>query len=454
MEQRHPTADNSFNNMEGKDAMTRPSINLQDLRRKIYIKAKADKAWRFWGLYVHVCKLKTLHAAYKLAKKNKGAPGVDGVTFEVIEESGLDEFLENIHHELVSRTYLPMRNRIKTIPKGGGKFRTLGIANIRDRVVQGALKLILEPIFESDFQEGSYGYRPKRTAHQAIERISKAIVCEKTRVIDLDLTSYFDTIRHDILLSKVAKRVNDADIMRLLKLMLKAGGKRGAPQGSVISPLLSNIYLNEVDKMLEKAKEVTRNERFTRIEYARFADDLVILVDWHPKVEILFQAVKKRLYEEFKKLDVTVNTEKTKIVDLIKGESFDFLGFTFRRHRTRKGKYGVLKTPQGKKRTSLLSKLCEIFRRNKSQPIEKVISLINPILRGWVNYFRVGNSTQCFDYIEYWVEKKIRRHLMVARGRSGFGWKRWSRGFLYENLRVYNDYKIRYGSLTKVSPTQ
>jgi len=435
--------------MEGKGAMKTSPINLQDLRRKIYIKAKADKVWRFWGLYVHVCKLETLHAAYKLAKKNNGAPGIDGITFKAIEESGLDEFLENIHDELVSRTYHPLRNRIKAIPKGGGKFRTLGIASIRDRVVQGALKL-----FETDFQDGSYGYRPKRTAHQATEKVSKAIAFAKTRVIDLDLSSYFDTIRHDILLSKVAERVNDADIMRLLKLMLKVGGKRGVPQGSVISPLLSNIYLNEVDKMLEKAKEVTRTSTYSRIEYARFADDLVILVDRHPHWDWLFKAVQKRLYEEFKKLDVTVNTEKTKIVDLIKGESFDFLGFTFRRYRTRKGKYGVLQTPQGKKRTSLLSKLCEIFRRNKSQPIEKVIKLINPILRGWVNYFRVGNSSRFFSYVKDWVEKKIRRHLMVARGRSGFGWKRWSRDFLYGNLRVYNDYKIRYGFLTKDSPTQ
>ena len=453
MERRHPTGSNSFNEMEGKDAMTKTSINLQDLRRKIYTKAKADKAWRFWGLYVHVCKLETLHAAYKMAKKNKGAPGLDGVTFEAIEESGVDEFLEDIQHELFTQTYLPMRNRIKAIPKGGGKFRHLGIANIRDRVVQGALKLILEPIFEIDFQDGAYGYRPKRTAHQATHRVSRAIVCAKTRVIDVDLTSYFDTIRHDILLGKVAARVRDADIMHLLKLILKAGGKRGVSQGSVISPLLSNIYLNEVDKMLEKAKEVTRNGKYTYVEYARFADDLVILVDRHPKWDWLLRAVNKRLYEEFEKLDVSVNTEKTKVVDLTLRESFDFLGFNFRRCRTQKGNWGVLQTPQRKKRTSLLAKLREVFRRHKSQPIDRVITLINPILRGWTNYFRVGHSSQCFGYVKDWVEKKIRRHLMRARGRQGFGWKRWSRGFIYEILGVHNDYKIRYYTPTKASPT-
>ena len=434
--------------------MTKSSINLQDLREKIYTKAKADKAWRFWGLYVHVCKLETLHAAYEMAKKNKGAPGIDGVTFGAIEESGVNRFLEEIRHELVTQTYFPMRNRVKAIPKGGGKVRHLGIACIRDRVVQGALKLILEPIFETDFQEGSYGYRPQRTPHQATHRVAAAIVEGKTRVIDLDLSSYFDTIRHDILLRKVAKRVNDADIMHLLKLMLKAGGKRGVPQGSVVSPLLSNIYLNEVDKMLEKAKEVTRTGRYTHVEYARFADDLVVLVDWHPNCDWLVVAVKKRLYEEFEKLDVSVNTEKTKMVDLIQGESFDFLGFTFRRCKNRKGKWTVTRTPQRKKRTLLLAKLREIFRHYQSQPIDRVIALINPILRGWANYFRRGNSTQCFGYVRDWVEKKIRRHLSKARGRQGFGWKRWSRSSLYENFGLYGDYKIRYYIPAKASPAR
>lgn len=221
--------------------MTKASINLQDLRRRIYIKAKAEPSWRFWGLYIHVCKLETLQEAYKLAKKNNGAPGVDGVTFQDIEENGKVEFLQEIQDELVSRTYLPTRNRKREIPKSDGKYRTLGIPTIRDRVVQGALKLILEPIFEADFQDGSYGYRPKRTPHQAVNRVARAVVENKTRIIDIDLKAYFDTIRHDLLLNKVAERVDDDDIMRLLKLILKASGKRGVPQGGVISPLLASL---------------------------------------------------------------------------------------------------------------------------------------------------------------------------------------------------------------------
>jgi len=259
--------------------MIKTSISLQELRRKIYLKAKSEKTWRFWGMYVHVCKMETLRQAYKLVKANNGAPGIDGVTFEAIQEAGLDDFLSQIKDELVSGTYRPLGNRIKEIPKGGGKVRVLGIPAIRDRVVQGALRLIVEPIFEADFQDGSYGYRPKRRAHEAVNRVSEAVVQNKTMVIDLDLEAYFDNVRHDILLGKVAQRVDDDSIMRLLKLILKANGKRGLAQGGVISPLLANIYLNEVDKMLEKAKRITRQGKYTYIQYARFADDIVILVN-------------------------------------------------------------------------------------------------------------------------------------------------------------------------------
>ena len=282
--------------------MIKAPVNLRELRRRIYVKAKAQESWRFWGLYVHVCKKETLEAAYRLAKANNGAPGIDGVTFEAVEAGGMEAFLEELREELVEHRYRPQRVRKVGIPKGGGKIRQLSIPAIRDRVVQGALKLILEPIFEADFQEGSYGYRPKRTAHEAIDRVAQSIVQGKTYVIDLDLRSYFDTIRHHVVLEKVARRVDDDEIMALLKAILKACGKRGVPQGGVISPLLSNLYLNEVDRMLEKAKQVTRYGPWTAIEYARFADDLVILVDSHPRHRWLRRAVEKRLREEFAKL--------------------------------------------------------------------------------------------------------------------------------------------------------
>ena len=317
--------------------MIKASVSLQYLRRRIYVKAKAEPSWRFWGLYVHVCKMETLFLAYDMAKKNDGAPGIDGVTFEDIEAQGIATFLVQIQDELMGRTYVPLPARKQEIPKGDGKFRILSIPAIRDRVVQGALKLILEPVFEADFQPGSFGYRPKRMAKEAVNRVAQAIVQAKTRVIDLDLRAYFDTVRHELLLRKVAQRINDEDVMHLLKVMLKASGKQGVPQGGVISPLLSNLYLNEVDRMLERAKEVTRYGKYTYIEYARFADDMVILVDAHRRHDWLMKAVEKRLREEFAKLQVEINEEKSSIVDLSRGESFGFLGFEFRCIRSLRG---------------------------------------------------------------------------------------------------------------------
>jgi len=436
--------------------MIKVPVSLQDLRRRIYVKAKAEPSWRFWGLYVHVCKRETLREAYALAKRNDGAPGIDGVTFEAIEACGAESFLEQLRDELVSGTYRPMRNRRQEIPKDGGKkVRVLSIPVIRDRVVQGALKLILEPIFEADFQPGSYGYRPKRTAHAAVNRVARAIVRYKTRVIDIDLRAYFDNVRHHLLLEKVAKRVNDPDVMALLKMILKASGKKGVPQGGVISPLLSNVYLNEVDRMLERAREVTRNGRYTYLEYVRWADDLVILVDAYRRHDWLLWAVKKRLREELVGLQVEVNEEKSRTVDLAKGESFGFLGFDFRRVRSLRGVWRAQYTPQMKRRTALLRKLKVVFRRFQSQPVGRVVKIINPILRGWVNYFAMGHSSRCFGYVRDWVEKKIRRHMMRARKLQGFGWTRWSRRWLYDMLGLFGNYRVRQSwSAPKALPTR
>jgi RNA-directed DNA polymerase len=433
--------------------MIKRSISLQDLRRRIYIKAKAEKTWRFWGLYVHIHKRETLREAYKLARRNNGSAGIDGIGFADIEAAGVDEFLSQISNDLATRNYRPQRVKNVQIPKPGNKVRILSIPTIRDRVVQGALKLILEPIFEADFQPGSYGYRPKRTAHQAVYRVAEAIAQGKTRVIDIDLSSYFDNVRHHILMEKIAERVSDDDVMRLLKLILKATGKKGVPQGGVISPLLSNIYLNEVDRMLERAQEVTRYKRYTSIEYVRYADDLLVLIDWHSRNDWLQQAVMKRLEEEFAKIKVEINAEKSRTVNLAKGETFGFLGFTFKRVRSRKGKWRPLTIPQIEKRTALIRKLKDIFRRFKSQPVQWVINCINPILRGWVNYFAIGSSSRCFQYVRQWVMRKVRRHLMRARMRHGFGWKRWSNQWIYEKLGLFDDYRVKYrGLLLKALP--
>jgi RNA-directed DNA polymerase len=424
--------------------MTKTPITLQDLRRRLYVKAKAEPSWRFWGLYGPVCKRETLRAAYELAKQNDGAPGGDGVTFEASEADGVDALLDQLREELVQRRYRPQRPRTVGIPKEGGKVRHLSIPAIRDRVVQGALKLILEPIFEADFQPGSYGYRPKQSAHAAVQRVAEAIVQGKTYVVDLDWRAYFDTVRHHIVLEKIARRVCDDAVLWLLRLILKASGRQGVPQGGVISPLLSNVSLTEVDRTLERAKAVTRDQQWTYVEYARFADDLVVLVDAHPRQRWLRTAVEQRLREELAKLQVEVNEEKSGRVDLTQGESFGFLGFEFRRIRSRRGRWMPLRTPRGKKRAALLQTLRQVFRSHRSRPVGAVIARINPILRGWVQYFAFGHSSRCFSYIRDWVEKKVRHHLARACQRHGFGWKRWSREWLYGALGLFNEYRVAY----------
>jgi RNA-directed DNA polymerase len=424
--------------------MIKASISLQELRRKIYIKSKADKQWRFWGLYGHITKPEVLREAYRLAKANKGAPGIDGKSFDNVEQEGLEGFLEGIRQELLERTYRPRPNRRVEIPKGNGKTRLLGIPTIKDRVVQGAVKLILEPIFEADFKGCSYGYRPRRSAHQALDRVTVGILQGLTRVVDVDLSGYFDNIRHHLLLEKVGRRVQDDEVMHLLKLILKANGKKGVPQGGIISPLLSNLYLDDVDEMMERAREVTRRKGYENMGFVRSADDMVILVHGHPSEDWLLRAVQKRLKEELEKLQVQMNEEKTTVVNLKEGGCFSFLGFDFRLNRNRKGQTYVSKTPRKKKRKEIGEKVKAVLKANWNQPLGEVIQAVNIVVRGWVNYFRIGNSTQTFNVVRYEVERKVRKFVMKRQKRRGFGWKRWSREEIYQKWGLYRDYRIQY----------
>lgn len=426
--------------------MIKTPISLQDLRRKIYAKGKSEKQWRFWGLYVHICKIETLKASYEIARRKNGSPGIDGVTFKDVETIGVDIFLSAIRTELLNKTYQPSDRRKVGIPKADGKsFRELSIPTIKDRVVAGAVKLILEPIFEADFQEGSFGYRPKRHPSEAMLRVTTAIQRKNTKIIDVDISSFFGNIRHHIALAQIAKRVNDDDVMRLVKLILKTTGKKGLSQGDPLSPLISNVYLNCIDQMLEKAKQTTKTNGWENVEYARFADDIVILVSEHHRHAWLVHAVMKRLREELDKLGLKLNEEKTKIVNFNDpNQSFQFLGFDYRRCRTRQGKLGIKRVPRRQARIKLQREIKQVFKSKRGRPIQEVIALINPKLRGWVNYFRIGNSADCFNRIKDFVEKKIRRHLRKAQKRQGFGWKRWSTKQLYLYTGLYNDYEVRY----------
>ena len=291
--------------------MTNTPSGLQELRRRLSLKAKSDTAWRFWGLYVHVCKPEVLKEAYRLNRQNAGAAGIDGQTFTEIEQAGLDAFLEGIRQELVARTYWPTRNRRVEIPKeSSGKKRVLGIPTIKDRVVQGALRLILEPIFEADFQDASYGYRPRRSPHQAVHQVEQHLRGGHTQVLDVDLSGYFDHIRHHLLLTKLAQRIQDPAVLQLVKRILKANGKQGVSQGGVLSPLLSNVYLNDVDRMFTKAKAVTGGA----IRFVRWADDMVVLV--HRDQTRWMEPARRRLTEELERIEVAMNGEKTNVVNL------------------------------------------------------------------------------------------------------------------------------------------
>ena len=433
--------------------MTTTSMSLQELRRKIYRKAKTEKHGKFWGLYCHICKKEVLEEAYRLAKANDGAPGLDGKSFDAIEVEGVEDFLEGIRQELLIRKYKPMPNRRVEIPKGNGKTRTLGIPTVKDRVVQGALKLILEPIFEADFKDCSYGYRPKRHAHQAIDRVTAGILHGLTRVVDIDLSGYFDNIRHHILLEKIARRVQDNEIMHLLKLILTANGKKGVPQGGIISPLLSNLYLNGVDEMMERAREVTRRKGYYNLDFIRSADDMVILIHGHPKEDRLLSTVQRRLTEELDNLHVQMNQEKTKVVNLKEGGCFSFLGFDFRLNRNREGKDYVSKTPRKKKVMEIGKRVRAALKASWAKPFNEVITTVNAVIRGWVNYFRIGNSNRTFCKVRDYIEKKVRKFVMKRKKLKGFGWKRWSREDIYQKWGLFNDYRIQYIRL-KAAPSR
>lgn len=423
---------------------------VQDLRQKIYVAAKSDKLKRFWGMYRHIFKEEVLYTAYRLVKENNGAPGIDGVSFKDIETVGVEQLINEIQQELINGTYQPSKNRKQEIPKANGKMRTLGIPTIKDRVVQGALKLIIEPIFEADFADNSYGYRPSRSQHDAVVRVAKAGMKRLTTVIDVDLSAYFDNIRHHILLQKVSQRINDPKIMKLLKMILKANGKRGVPQGGVISPLLSNIYLNAIDHMFTKAVRETEWKGYQQIEYCRYADDMVILVNGHPALAWLVKKAERRLREELSRLQVKLNLEKTKIVEMEQGETFSFLGFEYRLIQMKKRKR-VLIRPKKKKVQDLITKVREHLNSRRNQNVRQMIKELNPILRGWVNYYRIGHSSKDFSFIRQWVERKVRRFVRKSQGRKGYGWKEWSSQVVYEDWGLYNDYRIRYHE-PKVKP--
>ncbi|MBW1868821.1 MAG: group II intron reverse transcriptase/maturase [Deltaproteobacteria bacterium] len=424
--------------------MTKPTIDLQELRERIGQRAKSTPTHKFWGVYVHIVKRTTLEAAYLIAKRQNGAPGCDGETFARIEEAGRDEFLRDLATELCSGTYQPRPYRRREIPKGGGRVRTISIPAIRDRVVQGAIRLILEPIFEADFSDSSYGARPGRSAHQAIELVRQGLHQRKHRVVDVDLSRYFDCIRHDRILAKVGKRVQDKRILALVKQFLKSGGRRGIPQGSPLSPLLANLALNDLDHALD------RGQGF--LTYVRYLDDMVVLVPDSEKGRRWADRALERISEEAEAIGVSINTEKTRVLSMSEaGGKFVFLGFVWRWKRSpRTGRWYAYLSPRPEKVTEVLRRVRNSLDNSRHLRMRDAVEQVNGIVRGWANYFRVGNAAHALQKVKYHVERKVRRFAARKSKRGGFGWKRWSSEVVYGAWGLYGDYQVRYFNRAKV----
>ena len=416
---------------------------IRTLQRKLYRKAKAEPAFRFYVLYDKICREDILRHAYGLARSNAGAPGVDGVSFAQIEERGLEAWLASLREELVLKTYRPDPVRRVMIPKpNGGGERALGIPTIRDRVVQTAAKLVLEPIFEADFEDNAYGYRPARGAVDAVKEVHRHICRGYTDVVDADLSRYFDSIPHDELLKSVARRIVDRQVLRLIKLWLKApieerddsdgtrrmsGGKsntRGTPQGGVASPLLANIYMN---RFLKHWRLTGRGEAF-RAHVVSYADDFVILSRGRAAEALAWtKAVMTRL-------GLTLNEAKTSLKNA-RQERFDFLGYSFGPHRYKaNGKWYLSASPSKKSVQRFKTKVGDLLVPGNNDPWPEVCDTLNSSLSGWSNYFCYGTRRSAFRGVDRYVYERVRDFLARRHKVAGRGTRRFSYEIVYGEL--------------------
>ena len=414
---------------------------IRSLQRKLYRKAKAEPAFRFYVLYDKVCREDILRHAYGLARANAGAPGVDGATFAQIEEQGLEAWLAGLCEELVAKTYRPDPVRRVMIPKPDGGERPLGIPTIRDRVVQTAAKLVLEPIFESDFEDNAYGYRPARGAVDAVKEVHRLICRGYTDVVDADLSKYFDTIPHAELMRCVSRRIVDRHVLRLIKMWLRApieerggdgkrrivGGKgnsRGTPQGGVVSPLLANIYMN---RFLKHWRRTGCGEAL-RAHVVAYADDFVILSRGRAAEALAWtKAVMTRL-------GLTLNEAKTSLRDA-RQERFDFLGYTFGPHWFKaNGKWYLGASPSKKSVQRLKAEVHELLVPGNNAPWRDVRDTLNRSLRGWSNYFWHGTRLPAFRNVDRYVYERVRDFLARRHKVAGRGSRRFSCEVVYGEL--------------------
>lgn len=423
---------------------------VERLRKKLYEKAKREPDFRFYTLYDKVCWTETLHRAYRQAKANAGAAGVDGIRFEDIESYGEDRWLGELRQELVEETYRPQPVRRVLIPKPGGGERPLGIPTIRDRVVQTAVVLLLEPIFEADFEDNVYAYRPERSAHDALAEVRERLYGGQEHVVDADVMKYFDTIPHAELLQSVARRVADGKILRLLKLWLKSpveerdergnrrmtGGKKskqGTPQGGVVSPLLANLYIN---RLLRHWRKTGACERLGQI--VSYADDFVILCASQRQAEESLALVSRWL----ERLGLRIHPSKTRLCHARK-EPFDFLGYTFgptRHWQTGKRFLSVWPSKTAQKR--LKEKINALLFRGNPTPWPELRDRLNRLLTGWSAYFSFGYTTKAYQALQWHTASRVRRFLCrrhkLPRRTGHFGFEE-----VYGKLGVFNFHQSR-----------
>ena len=420
---------------------------VQEFQRTLYNKAKAEPKFRFYSLYDKTYRTDILAEAYTRVKANGGTSGVDGETLEDVEKKGVGEYLAELQLEMKERRYKPLPVKRVYIPKANGKERPLGIPTVRDRIVQTAFLVVLEPIFEADFADSSYGFRPKRSAHGAIREIYKYLNWGCTEVYDVDLEKYFDTVEHWKLMRLVARRVSDGQMLHVIKQWLSCGyveegkhrtSKRGTPQGGVISPLLANIYLNPVDQAFKRSG--LGNIRMGSIHLVRYADDILLLAQRELGKGIA-------LLEHYTdRLGLSVNREKTRTVTMKEGEKVDFLGFRFHHVRDRKReKRLILVYPSPKSQKKCRERIRKLVHHSIPQKTITQVENVNRFLTGWVGYYRLGNAGHVLQGIARYVEKRVRHTIQRRKGRSGYGWSNRSRSeYIYDNLGLYDKYSVQW----------
>src|SRR5229473_1975593 len=399
---------------------------IRRLQRKLYLKAKAEPTFRFYLLYDKICREDILRHAYALVRANRGAPGVDGVTFAAIEAAGLEEWLAGLRKDVVAKTYRPEPVRRVTIPKPGGGERPLGIPPIRDRVVQTAAKLVLEPIFEADFEDSVYGYRPARGAVDAVKEVHRLICRGYTDVVDADLSRYFDTIPHAELMRCVARRIEERDGDGTRRMSGGKGNRRGTPQGGVASPLLANIYMN---RFLKHWRLTGCGDTF-HAHVVSYADDFVILSRGRATEALAWtKAV-------MTKLGLTINEAKTSLRNA-RQERFDFLGYSFGAHWFEaNGKWYLGASPSKKSVQRLKTKIGDLLVPSNIDPWPEVCDKLNRSLRGWSNYFGYGSRSKAYRSVDQYVFERTRRFLARRHKVQGRGNRRFTFDVIHRELGV------------------